>query len=126
MGKRVLPFLAILMAIIALRLVAVGDLGIIDSLLLARHSARPFDAVAWGSQDPVVRGEMLRDLARDHRFKGEQVSAVTALLGPSECYINYDDEPCYRVQVGADKYRLKFSVNHSGEIGKVHSVSIGK
>lgn len=68
---------------------------------------------------------MLADLARRHRLVGVHVSAITGLLGPSECYIDYDDQACYKVAFDDTSRRLEFSVNHSDERGKVLAVSLG-
>ena len=69
---------------------------------------------------------MLADLARRRRLVGVHVSAITGLLGPSECYIDYDDQPCYQLAFDDATRRLEFSVNHSDQPGKVLAVSIGR
>jgi hypothetical protein len=104
----------------------VGDLGVVDTWIAARHAAQPFDSLAWRSGRPDVRGEMLTDLARRHRFVGGKLKTVTDLLGPPECYAYYDDMPCYGVQFDQAKYRLLFSVNHSDRPGTIIFVDLDK
>jgi hypothetical protein len=114
----------IFVAFAAWRALHVGDLGVVDSWIAARHAARPFDSLAWKSAAHDVRGEMLTDLVRRHRFAGGRAKAVTDLLGPSECYAYYDDMPCYYVQFEQTKYRLVFSVNHSERPGTIIFVDL--
>ena len=110
---------------LGLRALRIGDLGVIDSWIARQHASKSFDPRSWSSGDPVSRGQMLSDLAASHRFVGTQASAIRELLGPSQCYVSYDDEPCYELQYGGAKYRLEFSVNHSDQAGQILSVNVG-
>lgn len=124
--RNVLVIVTIIAALVSLSAARVGDLGLFDSLVAIRHQGLPFDSGAWRSGSPDTRGQMLADLARGHRLVGVQSSAIVDLLGPSECYIDYDDQPCYHLAFDDAKRRLEFSVSHSDQPGKVLAVSIGR
>lgn len=57
---------------------------------------------------------MLRDFAYKTRFVGQTPERITELLGPSECYADYEDQPCYNVIVSGAENTLVFHVAHSG------------
>jgi hypothetical protein len=116
-----LAMAGLLLGVFALR---VGDLGVADSWLVKRHAGQRFDSLTWLSANPTLRGKMVSDLAAKHRFVGAQAVAVHQLLGPSQCYVSYDDEPCYELEYESAKYRLEFSVNHSDRPGQVLSVDV--
>jgi hypothetical protein len=110
-------------AIVGWRGTIIGDLGFADSVSALRHSGRAFHSALWQAKDLNARGQMVADLARGHRLTGVKSSAITSLLGPSECYVNYDDEPCYEIAFDGANHRLEFSVNHS-EYGQL-TASLG-
>jgi len=124
--RRFVPTLLLLAAIVGWRGTIIGDLGLADSVLALRHSGRAFHSALWQAKDPNARDQMVADLARGHQLTGVNTSAITSLLGPSECYVNYDDEPCYEFAFDGAKHRLEFSVNHSDQPGRVIDVSIEK
>jgi hypothetical protein len=125
MNRKIVAFgcavVGILLGVYALH---VGDLGLWDSWLVRRHADQPFDSHAWQFAGPADRGRMLGDLFARNRFVGRQFDVVRQLLGPSVCYVGYDDEPCYEVEYDSEKYRVAFSVNHSDRIGEIYGVDV--
>jgi hypothetical protein len=101
-----------------------GDLNPIDRRLVSKHGSLAFSADAWATASPTERGGMLQDLFRTRRFEGSASDEVHALLGPNECYVDYDDEPCYAVVLGGVRYDLQFAVNHSNRLGTVLGVRL--
>ncbi|HEY0971805.1 MAG TPA: hypothetical protein VGE02_12625 [Gemmatimonadales bacterium] len=102
----------------------VGDLGVGDSDLARSYAGARFDAAAWRHAGPDMRGRMLADLAERHRLVGVHRDSIEALLGPNECYVAYEDEPCYSLELGEEPYDLQFGVNHSSRPGTVIGVRL--
>ena len=97
-----------------------------DRRLAARFGALAFDTAAWRTAGRADRGRMVADLDRRHRLAGVHYRAIEALLGPGECYVDYEDEPCYVVELGGERYALQFGVNHSDAPGRVLSARLYK
>jgi hypothetical protein len=97
-----------------------------DRATAAASGTLAFDTAAWRRAGPVDRGRMVADLDRRHRLVGATVRAVKALLGPGECFVSYEDEPCYHVELGGVRYALELRVNHSNARGRVVSVGLRK
>ena len=116
--------LLIVAAIVAWYTIGLRNLGVGDGLLALRHSGRTFDPDLWRAREPNTRGQMLADLARKHQLVGAQTSTIKSLLGPSECYVAYGDEPCYELAFDGEKHLLTFYANHSNRPGLVIGVSI--
>jgi hypothetical protein len=110
-------------AVVAMR-GRVGDLGPLDGRLAASNDKAEFDRGRWRTGDAWGRGEMLADLARRHRFVGQHRDSVESLLGRTQCYVHYEDEPCYRVELDGRQYDLQFDVNHSNHPGRVLGVGL--
>jgi hypothetical protein len=110
MSRRVWIGIVLLMvfAVSAFVLRPVGELGIVDSRIASAHDGLPFDAQVWRSGDAAKRGQMVADLARRHRFIGMHADSVTARLGPSECSVMREGEPCYRLRLGHSDFHLEF------------------
>jgi hypothetical protein len=104
----------------------IGPLSPADSRLARADSARAFDAAAWRRGNPRERGAMLAALAHGPLALAQTASDVQSLLGPSECYVHYDSEPCYRLQLRGEGYRLEFPVNHSDGLGRIFAVQLGE
>ena len=119
-----IPIAVLLLATLAGCGEQVGPLSRADSELALRHSAAAFDSAAWQRADASGRGTMLASLFRDRLQKPELNSEVFAVLGAADCYVGYEDEPCYRVQLGGEAYRLEFPVNHSNRPGAVLAVRL--
>jgi hypothetical protein len=103
---------------------AIGDLGP-RAGRIARSGARAkFDSSIWKQRNEIQRGQMLADLARTQRFVGKDRTNVVQLLGRGECYVHYEDEPCYTVRLGDRRYQLEFWVNHSSAPGRVIAVKL--
>lgn len=94
----------------------VGDVGICSRDVLAdiRQDARPFGTRAWRLADLELRGRMLADLGRSRALVGRPAAEVKGLLGPSECYLLQDGEPCYRVRVDGEPLYFVLPVARSG------------
>jgi hypothetical protein len=89
-----------------------------------RLGSATFTPDGWSAADARVRATMVADLLRGHDFLGRRHDTVTELLGPSTCYADYEDMPCYLVEVsGGARQRLVFGVNHSDRPGTVIDVS---
>jgi hypothetical protein len=97
----------------------IGDLNRSASRLVRADSAAEFDGVKWRSGDRALRGRMLADFAGRHALVGRHNREVVALLGPIECYADYEDVPCYFVQLDGRPFMLEFGVNHSDHPGMV-------
>lgn len=110
MSRRLVIGIGLLMvfAVSAFVLRPVGEFGIVDSRIASAHEGLSFDPRLWRSGDVATRGQMVADLARRHRFIGMHPDSVKARLGPSECYVNQDGEPCYRVRFGHSDFQLEF------------------
>jgi hypothetical protein len=100
-----------------------GDLNPMERRLVSRHGRSAFEAPTWLSGSPAERGLMLADLFKRHRFEGIASHEVRA-LGENDCYVLYDDEPCYIVALDGIRYDLQFAVNHSYELGEVVGVRL--
>jgi hypothetical protein len=97
-----------------------------ERLLIRKYESSKFSQEVWSAGDPKSRASMLGDLFRKHDFIGRKNGDVFALLGRSTCYADYEDVPCYVVEFGeGDRRSLAFSVNHSDDPGKVHSIGLG-
>ena len=127
MSRRVLIGIVLLMvfAVSAFVLRPVGEFGIVDSRIASAHDGLRFDAQVWRSGDAVKRGQMVADLARRHRFIGMHPDSVTARLGPSECYVNQDGEPCYRVRLGHSDFHLEFHF-HASPSQRIYAIGLNK
>lgn len=102
-----------------------GDLNPLDRQLVAKHGTGPFTPSAWMQADPAGRGALLADLFDRHEFEEMYGEGVETLLGDmKDCYVNYDDEPCYAVVLGEARYDLQFSLNHSNDPGRVVGVRL--
>ena len=96
------------------------DLTICDSSLIQPAGRSPFIQSEWLEADQAERGKMVGSLAVKHWFIGRNPQEVEELLGERTCYVNYDDEPCYRVIVDSETKYIAFTVAHSGEnVGKI-------
>ena len=94
---------------------------------LAREfGSQEFDSAVWVAGGSEARGQMIASLMRSHMPKMTTNEIVFGLLGPSECYVNYDDEPCYVFTSRSRSYKLEFSVNHSTHPGRILGASIGE
>ena len=102
----------------------IGPLSRADSELALRHGAAVFDSAAWQQADATERGGMLASLFRDRLHAPQLNTEVFALLGPADCYVGYEDDPCYRVQLEDEAYQLEFPVNHSDRPGAVIAVRL--
>ena len=67
---------------------------------------------------------MLEDLARRHRLVGLPRDSVTALLGPIQCYVVQDGDPCYRVQLEGVYYEFQLPVKYWEPGARVHSIDL--
>jgi hypothetical protein len=96
-----------------------------ESLLIRRHRSATFTQAAWRAGDSKQRAGMLASLFQQHEFIGRKNQEVFALLGPSTCYSDYEDVPCYLVEFSdGNKRSLAFSVNHSDDTGRVHAIGL--
>ena len=102
----------------------IGPLSRADSELALTHGGAAFDAAEWQHADASGRGAMLASLFRDRLPRPGRNTEVFAVLGAADCYLNYEDEPCYRVRLGDAAYRLEFPVNHSDRPGAVLAVRL--
>ncbi len=120
MGGFVALVLAIAAAKLLIRPERVADIRICEPDLVFHVVGQPFDSTTW-KEVPDARLAMLESLARTQRFRGTEPALIEEMLGPSECYVGYDNEPCYRVPVlGSEDRYLAFMVAHSGsDWGKV-------
>jgi hypothetical protein len=127
MSRRLVIGIVLLMvfAVSAFVLRPVGEFGIVDSRIASAHGGLPFDARVWRDGDVAKRGQMVADLARRHRFIGMHPDSVTARLGPSECYVNQDGEPCYRVRLGHSDFHLEFHF-HASPARRISAVGLNK
>lgn len=57
---------------------------------------------------------MVADLGRSYSLVGRTAGEVERLLGPSECYLIQDGEPCYNVQISGARFYLMLPVTRSG------------
>lgn len=103
---------------------SIGDLDPSATRLARADSAAQFDSSRWRSGNREARGEMLAAFAATHEIVGRSYRQVVDLLGPSECYADYEDQPCYWVRLGGRPYTLVFGVNHSDRPGTVVSVEL--
>jgi len=94
--------------------------------LVRKNDSVEFKQEDWLAGGPIERGKMVASLLRSFKFKEMQNEEVFNLLGESQCYLYYDDEPCYLIQYGTDSYRLGFGINHSDYPGKVIWVGLTK
>lgn len=117
--------LLMVFAVSAFVLRPVGEFGIVDSRIASAHEGRPFDAQVWRSGDVAKRGQMVADLARRHHFLGMHPDSVEARLGPSECYVNQDGEPCYRVRFGHSDFHLEFHF-HASPTQRIYAIGLNK
>lgn len=102
----------------------VGDVFFCDAEVFNSVDQREFSLQGWQSS-PTKRLGMLKGIAPSYRFVGKDPEAIEEFLGPSDCYVSYDDEPCYRLEANENTLYLAMSVAHSGdEAGKVFSVSV--
>jgi hypothetical protein len=67
---------------------------------------------------------MVADLMTKKRFVGSRNDVVVRLLGPGDCYVVYDDEPCYRLTLDGNPYQLEFGINHAVRLGTVAYVTV--
>ena len=102
----------------------IGDLNRSASRLVRADSAASFDAARWRSGDKRVRGTMLAHFVGTRVLVGRHVHEALALLGPIECYVDYEDQPCYWVQLDGRPYTLEFGLNHSDHPGVVVSARL--
>ena len=128
MRKRRLLFAFILAVAIwaAIARLSIGDLGPIDGYRARTEDERAFDTAVWRRGDATARGHMLVALMQQYHFVGSHRDSVEALLGPSECYLHYEDEPCYALVLDGEPVQLEFWVNHSSRPGRVLAVSLDK
>jgi hypothetical protein len=96
-----------------------------ERLLVSRQDPRPFTREAWRTADAKARGGMLRDLLQQNDFRDARNDDVFRLLGPSTCYADYEDEPCYVVELSGTERSFVFGVNHSHCPGRIVSLSLG-
>jgi hypothetical protein len=92
--------------------------------LARRHGVESFDPIHWKTANKVERGKMVADLMRMRRFIGSKNQSVYELLGPGNCYLGNEDEPCYVVEFESRYFQLGFGVNHSDRAGEVVHVSL--
>lgn len=90
-----------------------------ERLLVWRSHSAVFTPDGWRAGDAEARGAMLHDLIQRKRLVGATNDEVFALLGPPTCYTNYEDEPCYAVELSGEKRQFEFGVNHSDRPGAV-------
>lgn len=102
----------------------IGPLSRADSDLVRTHGALAFDSAAWQRTDASGRGAMLASLFRDRFEQPARNVEVFSVLGTADCYIGYEDAPCYRVQLGNEAYRLEFPVDHSDRPGAMLGVRL--
>lgn len=127
MSRRSVIGIVLLMvfAVSAFVLRPVGEFGIVDSRIASAHESLPFDAQVWRTGDAVKRGQMVADLARRSRFIGMHQDSVIARLGPSECYVNQDREPCYRLRLGHSDFQLEFH-SHASPAQRILGIGLNK
>jgi hypothetical protein len=101
-----------------------GDLSMRNRSLARRHGVDSFDPIRWKTANKVDRGRMIADLMRGRRFIGSKNKSVVELLGPGDCYLHYEDEPCYGVEFEGRYFQLGFGVNHSNRPGEVVNVTL--
>ena len=94
--------------------------------LIRNNDSLDFNQEDWLASGPIERGKMVASLLRTYDFKEMQNEAVFDLLGESQCYLYYDDEPCYLIRYGTDSYHLGFGTNHSDNPGKIIWVGLTK
>jgi hypothetical protein len=99
----------------------VGDLSLRVSQRVHADSAALFDPTRWRSGDRRLRGQMIADFETNHSLVGRTNEEVLALLGPSECYVDSDHEPCYWVQLGGKAYRMAFNMTRTQRHGVVRN-----
>ena len=102
----------------------VGDLGLADGRRAVAAGRDSFSIPVWRAGDLDIRGHMLADLARNHRFVGLSRDSTVALLGPSECYVVQDGDPCYRVELRGRAYDLQLPVKYWEPGAPVHSMRL--
>ena len=127
MSRRVSIGIVLLMvfAVSAFVLRPVGEFGIVDSRIASAHDGLRFDAQVWRSGDAAKRGQMVADLARRHRFIGMHPDSVKARLGPSDCYVIQDGEPCYRVRLGHSDFNLEFHF-HASPSRRIYAIGLNR
>ena len=101
-----------------------GDLSMGNRGIARRHGWGSFETTRWRTANKVERGRMVADLMRGRRFIGSKNKSVIELLGPGDCYLDYEDEPCYGVEFEGRYFQLGFGVNHSDRPGEVVQVSL--
>lgn len=70
---------------------------------------------------------MLADLARTHGMVGLHHDSIGKMLGRSGCYVYYDEEPCYYLYLGNQRYQLRFNASQSAEnLGTIMRVGLRK
>jgi hypothetical protein len=102
----------------------IGDLDSGHSRLLRRSGTLAFDSTRWRKADEIGRGHMVADLMTKKTFVGAKNDVVERLLGPRNCYVVYDDEPCYRLTLDGKPYQLEFGINHAERLGTVAYVTV--
>ena len=94
----------------------IGDLGLCASSVvpLVQTDPLPFESDAWRRGGEEVRGRMVTDLARRYELEGVPAADLTRLLGRHTCYVHYEDEPCYLVELAGERRAFGMVVAHSG------------
>lgn len=98
----------------------IDELTVCNESILNESNQISFSTEAWQQAHEEKRGQMILDLARHHKLKNIEPEKIRRLLGQNTCYINYDDEPCYKIKINQKTQYLAFPVAHSGNnIGKI-------
>lgn len=104
--------LILIVAWLAWRQTPFRGVGAFDALRILTAPRDSFAVDSWRSGDPERRGRMLADLVLRRRLVGQAPSEIGALLGPSECYVVQDGDPCYRLAIRGRVYELQLPVRY--------------
>jgi hypothetical protein len=121
-GKALLGLVVTLLLMEASCTDRIGDLRSEHLAVVRRFDTLTFHPERWRLASEAERGRMVADLARQRRLVGLKADEVLRLLGKTDCYVHYEDEPCYVVTLDRPRYHLEFGVNHSEAPGTVTSM----
>jgi hypothetical protein len=86
----------------------VGELDSEYTDMIIRDGTVAFAKKHWAKANTEQRGKMLVSLLRGHQFVGKTNEDVFQLLGDRDCYIDYEEQPCYELIMGDGVYFLTF------------------
>lgn len=100
-------------------LVAVGcgqhdgpEIQVCDPDWLSSIEEAEFDAELWRN-DASARPAMMASLDKEEVLVGRRPDEIIELLGPQDCYVHQDGDPCYSLDVDT-RQTLAFHVAKSG------------